>query len=73
MPDAQPAAVDAPAEPFLPFSLPGIGQEEIDEVVDTLRSGWLTNGPKVRAFEAAFAEATSSKHLSLISKFVFPG
>ena len=41
---------------FLPFARPDIGQEEIDEVVDTLRSGWLTSGPKTRQFEKEFAE-----------------
>jgi dTDP-4-amino-4,6-dideoxygalactose transaminase len=41
---------------FLPFSPPSIGQEEIDEVVDTLRSDWITTGPKVRRFEESFAE-----------------
>jgi dTDP-4-amino-4,6-dideoxygalactose transaminase len=40
---------------FLPFSPPMIGQEEIDEVVDTLRSGWLTTGPKTRRFEDEFS------------------
>ncbi len=44
------------AEPFLPFALPDIGDEEIAEVVDTLRSGWITTGPKAKRFEAAFAE-----------------
>jgi dTDP-4-amino-4,6-dideoxygalactose transaminase len=43
-------------ETFLPFSPPFIGEEEIAEVVDSLRSGWLTTGPKVRAFEERFAE-----------------
>src|SRR5215472_7848691 len=41
---------------FLPFSPPLIGDEEIAEVVDSLRSGWLTTGPKVRTFEERFAE-----------------
>lgn len=41
--------------PFLPFALPEIGEEEIAEVVDTLRSGWVTTGPKAKQFEAAFA------------------
>ena len=41
--------------PFLPFALPEIGEEEIAEVVDTLRSGWVTTGPKARKFEEAFA------------------
>lgn len=42
--------------PFLPFALPEIGDDEIAEVVDTLRSGWLTTGPKAKRFEQAFAE-----------------
>jgi dTDP-4-amino-4,6-dideoxygalactose transaminase len=41
---------------FLLFSPPAVGQEEIDEVVDTLRSGWITTGPKTRRFETAFAQ-----------------
>lgn len=41
---------------FLSFSPPAIGQEEIDEVVDTLRSDWITTGPKTRRFEQEFAE-----------------
>jgi dTDP-4-amino-4,6-dideoxygalactose transaminase len=45
---------------FLPFSPPSIGQAEIDEVVDTLRSAWITTGPKVARFEAEFAELTSA-------------
>jgi dTDP-4-amino-4,6-dideoxygalactose transaminase len=40
---------------FLPFALPEIGEEEIAEVVDTLKSGWVTTGPKAKQFEAAFA------------------
>lgn len=40
---------------FLPFALPDIGEEEIAEVVDALRSGWLTTGPKTGAFEKEFA------------------
>jgi dTDP-4-amino-4,6-dideoxygalactose transaminase len=38
--------------PFLPYALPEIGDEEIAEVVDTLRSGWITTGPKARASSA---------------------
>ena len=44
----------APTPPFLPFALPEIGEEEIAEVVDTLRSGWVTTGPKAKRFEADF-------------------
>ena len=39
----------------MPFALPEIGDEEIAEVVDTLRSGWITTGPKAKRFEAEFA------------------
>lgn len=41
---------------FLPFSPPSIGEEEIAEVVDTLRSDWITTGPKTGRFEEAFRE-----------------
>ncbi len=41
---------------FLPYSPPLIGEEEITEVVDTLHSDWITTGPKVKRFEAEFAE-----------------
>jgi dTDP-4-amino-4,6-dideoxygalactose transaminase len=40
-----------PRDTFLPFSPPLIGEEEIQEVVDTLRSEWITTGPKTRRFE----------------------
>ena len=42
------------ALPFLPFALPEIGEEEIQEVATCLRSGWLTTGPKTRQFEQDF-------------------
>ena len=45
---------------FLSFSPPLIGEEEIAEVVDTLRSDWITTGPKVASFEAEFAAAVSA-------------
>lgn len=41
----------------IPFALPDIGPAEIDAVVDTLRSGWLTSGPQVARFETDFAES----------------
>ena len=47
---------------FLPFSRPDIGQREIDEVVNVLSSGWITSGPKVAAFEKAFAEYVGSPY-----------
>lgn len=40
---------------FLPFSPPMIDDDEIQEVVDSLRSGWITTGPKCRQFEESFA------------------
>lgn len=47
-----------PSDPLrVPFFRPDLGEEEIDEVVATLRSGWLTTGPRTQAFEVAFAEA----------------
>jgi len=70
----------------LPFALPDIGEEEIDEVVDSLRSGWLTTGPKTKQFETDFAgfmgkgltalavnSATSGLHLALEAVGVGPG
>lgn len=70
---------------FLPFALPSIGEEEIAEVVDTLRSGWLTTGPKAKRFEQDFAafvgapyalavnSATSGLHLALEALGIGPG
>jgi dTDP-4-amino-4,6-dideoxygalactose transaminase len=48
-------ADDTAIPPFLPFALPEIGEDEINEVVDALRSGWVTTGPKTRRFEGDFA------------------
>ncbi len=74
------------AAPFLPFALPEIGDEEIAEVVDCLRSGWLTTGPRTRQFETEFGgflgggveaiavnSATSGLHLALEAIGVGPG
>jgi len=47
---------------FLPFALPSIGEEEIAEVIDTLKSGWVTTGPKVKRFEEQFAEYVQTKN-----------
>jgi perosamine synthetase len=46
----------------VPFHVPSIGEEEIAEVVDTLRSGWLTTGPKVGRFEHDFAAVVGARH-----------
>jgi dTDP-4-amino-4,6-dideoxygalactose transaminase len=75
------------ARPFLPFALPDIGDEEIAEVVDTLKSGWVTTGPKAARFEAEFSaflgepglhsiavnSATAGLHLALEGLGIGPG
>ncbi|WP_317201070.1 DegT/DnrJ/EryC1/StrS family aminotransferase [Janthinobacterium sp.] len=71
---------------FLPFALPEIGDEEIAEVVECLRSGWVTTGPKTKQFERDFAayigdgveaiavnSATAGLHLALEALGVGPG
>src|SRR3989442_1564236 len=47
---------------FLPFHTPEIGDDEIQSVVETLRSGWLTTGPKVKQLEANFARYIGCRH-----------
>jgi perosamine synthetase len=46
----------------VPFFRPDISEVEIQEVVAVLRSGWLTTGPRVKRFEAEFAEAVRANH-----------
>jgi len=46
----------------IPYFLPTIGEEEIQSVVETLRSGWLTTGPKTKQFEQLFAQRMGAKH-----------
>jgi len=70
---------------FLPFALPSIGEDEILEVIDTLRSGWITTGPKTKKFEKEFASAvgvpfalavssgTAAMHLALEATGVLRG
>ncbi len=52
---------------FLPFCLPDITDAEIAEVVDTLRSGWLTTGPKTQLFEERFRVYVGSQHAIALS------
>lgn len=47
---------------YLPFALPYLDDAEINEVVDSLRSGWITTGPKCRQFEEKFAAYVGAKH-----------
>ncbi len=49
-------------ETFLGFQPPAIGEEEIASVAETLRSGWLTTGPKAAELERRFAEYVEAKH-----------
>jgi dTDP-4-amino-4,6-dideoxygalactose transaminase len=70
---------------FLPFATPLIEDEEIAEVVDTLRSGWITTGPKVKRFEQEFAarvgasaalalnSGTAALHVALTVLGIGPG
>ena len=46
----------------VPFFRTDLTEQEIEEVLDTLRSGWLTSGPKVRRFEQEFAAAVGAPH-----------
>ena len=46
---------------FLEFSPPCLGEEEIGEVVDTLKSGWITTGPRVSRFEEEFAAVVGAE------------
>ena len=52
---------------FLPLSRPTIGEEEIREVVETLRSGWITTGPRVALFEEGFRRYLGMPHALAVS------
>lgn len=78
-------ALTAGAEPFLPFARPDISEDEVAAVVRALRSGWITTGPEVKAFEEEFAayigvrhavalnSCTAALHLGLEALGVGPG
>jgi dTDP-4-amino-4,6-dideoxygalactose transaminase len=51
----------------VPFFRPDIGEEEVAAVLETLRSGWLTIGPRTQAFEEAFARAIGARHAVAVS------
>ncbi len=82
-PDARAPWRESPTP--LPYNRPDITEEEIAAVVETLRSGWLTTGPKTKQFEEAFAayvgarhavavnSATAALHLALDAAGVGPG
>lgn len=52
---------------FLPFAIPDLSDLEITEVVDSLRSGWITTGPKAKRFESDFIEFLGDASLESIS------
>lgn len=54
-------------ETFLSFQPPAVGEEEIEAVADTLRSGWLTSGPRAAELERRFAEHTGARHALAVS------
>ncbi len=54
-------AIAAP-ETSVPFYRPDLSEAEIGDVVETLRSGWLTTGPQVKEFEREFAEAVNAEY-----------
>ncbi len=70
---------------FIPFNRPSIGEEEINEVIATLRSGWLTTGPRTAQFEQEFRtyvdaphalavnSCTAGLHLALAALRIGPG
>lgn len=47
---------------FLPFAMPDVGNEEIEEIKATIDCGWLTTGPRTHHFEAEFAAAVGARH-----------
>ncbi|MFI8416480.1 UDP-4-amino-4-deoxy-L-arabinose aminotransferase [Serratia sp. NPDC078593] len=72
-------------EPFLPFSRPAIGEQEIAAVEKVLRSGWITTGPQNQQLEQDFCQAfgcrhaiavcsaTAGMHLTLMALGIGPG
>jgi dTDP-4-amino-4,6-dideoxygalactose transaminase len=56
MPSPAAAAPPKPVEPFLPFTRPAIDDATVEGVAEVLRSGWLSSGPQVKAFEARLSE-----------------
>lgn len=76
-----------PRDTFLPFSPPKLGEEEVSEVIATLKSDWITTGPRTKAFEAQFGKyvgapgdtslmlnsCTAGLHVALVVLGIGPG
>ena len=76
-----------PRDTFLPYSPPSLGDEEVEEVAATLRSDWITTGPRTKAFEAQFGayvgapggtslmlnSCTAGLHVALVALSIGPG
>jgi dTDP-4-amino-4,6-dideoxygalactose transaminase len=81
----EPKAIRPPRSEFLLFNPPAIGEEEIDAVVETLRSPWITTGPKTKLFEETFSSyigcraglalnsCTAGLHVALATLGIGPG
>ena len=52
---------------FLSFQPPAVGEDEIEAVAETIRSGWLTTGPRTAELEERFAAYTGAKHAIALS------
>src|ERR671928_627679 len=77
--------IAARRETFLSFQPPAVGDEEIAAVAETIRSGWLTTGPRTAELERRFADylgakhviatasGTAALHLSLVALGIGPG
>jgi dTDP-4-amino-4,6-dideoxygalactose transaminase len=63
----QPVSQRPPRASFLSFQPPAIGEEEVAAVVDTLRSGWLTTGPRAAELELRFREYVGARHVLAVS------
>ncbi|PYX97834.1 MAG: UDP-4-amino-4,6-dideoxy-N-acetyl-beta-L-altrosamine transaminase [Acidobacteria bacterium] len=79
-----PLATETAKQPFLPFSAPWFGDEEKNEILQTLESDWITTGPRTKSFEKKFADyigiseavavnsCTAALHLALAAIGVGP-